>query len=150
MKDDPTLTLLKIERTFSSSPEDVFAALTQPEKMNQWFFGLDQGCAKVEQDFRIGGQYTINMMSETGEASTCGGEVRYAPHGEYIEIDPPRRLVFSWISEGFVEFSTVTIDLESIEAGTKLCLVHELPAAVVEPHAEGWNACLDHPVDFFA
>lgn len=148
MNDEPTLALLKIERTLSASPEHVFAALTQPEKMNQWFFGMDQGCAKVEQEFRVGGQYTINMMKENGEAGTCDGEERYAPHGEYMEIDPPRRLVFSWISEGFVENSTVTIDLEAVEAGTKLRLVHELPSEVVEPHTHGWNACLDHLVGF--
>ncbi|MCH6258147.1 SRPBCC domain-containing protein [Puniceicoccaceae bacterium K14] len=150
MKEDSTFSLLEIERTLSASPEAVFAALTQPEKMNEWFFGMERGCAQVEQDFRVGGAYTINMIGPEGGASTCDGQERYAPHGEYLEIDPPHRLVFTWVSEGFVDDSTVTINLKAVDAGTKLVLKHELPANVVEPHTQGWNACLDHLVEFMA
>ena len=97
MNDDTSIALLEIERTFAAPPEKVFDALTQPEKMNQWFFGMDHGCARVEQDFRVGGTYTINMMTPEGEDGSCDGEVRHAPHGEYLEIDRPNRLVFTWI-----------------------------------------------------
>lgn len=148
MKQEKAISLLKIERTLSAAPKDVFAALTQSQKMNQWFFGMDGGSARVEQDFRVGGTYTINMLKENGEPGSCDGEQRYAPHGEYLEIDPPRRLVFSWISEGFVENSTVTIELEAFEKGTKLVLTHELPSDAIEAHTHGWNACLEHLVGF--
>jgi len=51
-------------------------------------------------------------------------------------------LAFTWISEGFVEYSVVTISLRSLGAETELTLRHEMPEAVADPHREGWNACL--------
>lgn len=139
-------TLLEISRELSAPPERVFAALTQPELMNQWFYGNTESSAQVESDFRVRGQYTVYMRNADGDLATCGpdNEAGCAPHGEYLEIDPPRKLVFTWVSEGFVEHSVVTIELSPIERGTLLNLRHELPAAVAPAHREGWNACLNH------
>jgi len=146
MSESSSLAMLDIERHFDAPREAVFAALTEPYKMNQWFFGMPGGSAKVEQDFRVGGSYTVNMFAADGSESKCENarEAEYAPHGEYLEIDPPNKLVFTWISEGFVDDSTVTVLLEEEEGGTKLVLRHELPAAVVEPHREGWVTCISH------
>ena len=146
MSESSSLAMLDIERHFGAPREAVFAALTEPEKMNQWFFGMPEGSAKVEQDFRVGGTYTVNMYAPDGSESKCGdsGESKHAPHGEYLEIDPPNKLVFSWISEGFVDDSKVTVLLEEDGDGTKLILRHELPASIMEPHREGWTNCIDH------
>jgi len=146
MSESSSLAMLDIERRFDASREMVFSALTEPDKMNQWFFGMPEGCAKVEQDFRVGGKYVINMLKPDGSEGSCenASEAEYAPHGEYLEIDPPNKLVFSWISEGFVDDSTVTVLLEEENGGTKLTLRHELPAPVVEPHREGWTTCMNH------
>lgn len=143
MSESSSIAMLEIERRFDASREAVFAALTEPDMMNQWFYGMPEGKAEVEQDFRVGGKYTINMFAAEGIEHTCEG-AEYAPHGEYLEIDPPKKLVFTWISEGFVDDSTVTIQLEEEGEGTRLMLRHELPETVVEPHREGWNTCVDH------
>ncbi|MBL4575200.1 MAG: SRPBCC domain-containing protein [Opitutaceae bacterium] len=134
MDKSKTLSLLEIERELSASREAVFSALTQPEKMSQWFFGMDDGYSEAEVDLRIGGKYTVRMYLPNKELA-C------APHGEYLEIDPPQKLVFTWTAEGFVEHSVVTITLKESEKGTLLHLRHELPEEAVAEHRQGWIAC---------
>ena len=150
MNKQDTLTALNIERTFTASKEKLFEAITKPELMNQWFYGMETGYAKVDQDFRVGGKYTIHMLSPGGEKSNCGEGESHAPYGEYLEIDPPNRVVFTWTAEGFVESSKVSINLESISGGTKLILKHELPADMLLPHTEGWTNCLSHLIKLMA
>jgi uncharacterized protein YndB with AHSA1/START domain len=136
MNESKSLALLEIERELSAKPEAVFNALTQPEKMSQWFYGMDEGYAKAEADLRVGGKYTVSMYRPNHELAA-------APHGEYLEIDRPSKLVFTWTSEGFVENTIVTIILKETESGTHLLLRHELPEEAKEAHTEGWTACGD-------
>ena len=79
------------------------------------------------------------MFKSDGSASSWA---EYEPHGEFLEIDRPNKIVFTWISEGFVDLSVLTISLVATEEGTKLILRHGLPEAVADVHNEGWNACL--------
>ncbi len=43
MNENKPLALLEIERELSANRDAVFSALTQPEKMSQWFYGMDEG-----------------------------------------------------------------------------------------------------------
>ena len=144
MKENETLSSLEIRRVFSSDQSTVFDALTKPEIMAEWFYGMEAGRAEVDSDLRVGGAYEIRMFNKDGAAASCA---EYAPHGEYLEIDPPNRLSFTWVSEGFVDHSVVTIDLKSVEGGTELTLRHELPESVSGEHEGGWNTCLNHLVE---
>ncbi len=90
---------------------------------------------------RVGGTYAVEMKNE---------EVTHKPHGEYLEILPPEKLVFTWISEGFTTNSTVTIELVEAEGQTELTLTHELPADGIEDHRVGWTNALSHLVEFLA
>ncbi len=147
MSEQKTIAVLEITRIIKANRNDVFDALTQPEKMYDWFYGMPEGYAKVTNDLKPGGEYVIEMFGAgDGKKEGCSD---YAPHGVYKEIDPPSRLVFTWVSEGFVDHSTVTIDLKDHDEGTELILKHELPESVVEPHTQGWNVCLDHLVEIF-
>lgn len=64
--------------------------------------------------------------------------------GRFVELDPPRRLVFTYGWEGDLmglapEASTVEIQLEERPGGTILRLVHRgVPPDVVEEHLRGW------------
>ncbi len=85
----------------------------------------------METDARVGGAYRIVMRDAD----------RDWPHtGIYKEIDPPRRLVFTWHSPSTSEEETlVTVTLKPEAGKTRLRLVHErLPAATFEGHREGW------------
>ncbi len=139
MKENDVLSLLEIKRYVSADQRSVFDALTKPEIMSKWFYGMDEGRAEVDSDFRVGGKYEIRMFRQDGSTSDCAD---YAPHGEFLEIDPPNRVSFTWISEGFVDHSVVTITLEGQGDRTELTLRHELPEQVASEHRQGWEACL--------
>lgn len=139
MKENEVLSILEIKKTIKGNLDTVFEALTKPEIMAQWFYGTDGGRTEVESDFRVGGEYLIRMFKKEGSTSDCA---EYEPHGKFLEIDKPNKVVFTWISEGFVDNSIVTISLKALGDETELTLRHELPEQVADVHREGWEACL--------
>jgi len=71
-------------------------------------------------------------------------EQRCVPTGEYLEIVPPEKIVFTWSVDGMVSNSKVTIELFAKGDQTELVLTHVLPQDVSERHQHGWINCLDH------
>ena len=76
------------------------------------------------------------------------GDPRTHPAGEYVELDPPHRLVFTWgweksDSPSAIKPGTSTIEVELTPEGdgTRLHFVHrDLPSeAAAESHAVGWD-----------
>jgi uncharacterized protein YndB with AHSA1/START domain len=126
---------LEIVRQLPHEPARVFSALTDPAKMSQWFFCMESGGTKVANDLRPGGRYVVEMPHE-------GATV--VIHGVYLEIVPPRKLVFTWNSTRGVKDSKVTFELSPIPEGTRLVITHELPEDMVPEHREGWIVCFDN------
>jgi uncharacterized protein YndB with AHSA1/START domain len=126
---------LVVRRILNADRERVFRALSDPVKMAEWFYGMETGQATVTCDFRVGGKYVIAMSD---------GQKKCVPAGEYLEIVPPRKVVFTWSVEGVVQQSKVTIELFEKGNRTELVLTHELPQDVVDPHRHGWKNCLEH------
>ncbi len=125
-------------RLLPAPPEEVFEAWRDPESLRQWMRPAEgMGDATVELDFRVGGRFEIVMH----------GEQDYAQHGEYLEIDPPKRLVFRWVSEWMPEAersTLVTVSLEPAADGqTRLRLVHEDLTDAYDGHEQGWGRILD-------
>ena len=129
----PTPTV-RIEQLIGGPPDRVFAAWTDPELLARWMSPV--GHAEAEVEPWVGGQLRVTMV---------GGDVRIEHRGEYREVLPDRRLVFTWQSPYTgPEPSVVTVELEPVEAGTRLSLIHErLPAEAVESHRGGWRPMLD-------
>ena len=104
-----TLTV-NAEIRIEAPPDSVFPFLTDPEKIVRWK-GVD---ATVEAS--PGGVYRVNV---TGTKHAVG---------EYVEIDPPRRVVFTWGWEGDEQLppgsSTVTIELIPDGDATIVRLTH--------------------------
>jgi uncharacterized protein YndB with AHSA1/START domain len=125
------MTSLQITRVLPAPVEHVCAALTRAEALAEWFWParLDP---KVSADPRPGGQYRIEG---TGLAVS----------GRYVEIDEPRRLVFTFQWDGDAGESIVTIELVALGAKTELSLVHDRfdGEADRDNHLTGWNDCLD-------
>jgi uncharacterized protein YndB with AHSA1/START domain len=134
---------LRLERTFDAPREAVFEAWTSPEVMRRWWAaGPDWDTPIAEVDLRPGGRIRVSM-------SEPGGGAVYTFSGEYLEVSPPERLVFSSAWEGpdsSRRTTTVTVEFREDGDRTTVILTHAgLPSEESrESHAGGWNACLDN------
>lgn len=95
------------------------------------------GTAEAEVDLRVGGRLRILMRD---------GDIAIEHLGVFVEIDPPRRVAFTWRSVYTGEDrSLVVIDLEPAgNGGTALRLTHSrLPSGAAASHGQGWVSMLD-------
>jgi uncharacterized protein YndB with AHSA1/START domain len=115
------------EVRIAAPPDVVFPYLTDPARMVAWM-----GVGALL-DPRPGGAFRVEANG------------RDVIRGEYVEVAPPHRVVFTWGFEGeslgVPPGSTrVEVTLEPDGDGTRLVLEHHgLPAPAREPHAEGWT-----------
>lgn len=120
---------ITMERHVAAAPAVVYSYLVESSKWVRWQ-GVD-----AELDAQPGGVFSVTMPN--------GARVR----GEFVELVPDRRVVFSW---GWVDHdglppgsSTVEIELVPDGAGTVVRLTHRgLPPDELELHTVGWNRYL--------
>lgn len=96
---------LVLTRTFNAPRARLFAAMTQPEHVRQWYGRRSDEMIVCEIDLRVGGHWRFAVRAEDGN--------EYAFSGEYREITPPERVVFTEEFEtmpgtGYVVTSTFT------------------------------------------
>ena len=93
----------------------------------------------AEVDLRAGGKYRIHMRAPDG--------VEHRLYGVYQEVDPPRKLVYTWSWEENPDMgeTLVTVEFLDRDGATEVVLTHELfPTDEVRGrHEEGWTACFD-------
>ncbi|MCG8653252.1 MAG: SRPBCC domain-containing protein [Pirellulales bacterium] len=132
---------LVLRRAYPASPEIVFQVWTNSEYMKQWFRpSKDFTHRFVEVDLRVGGRYRVAFEAPDGRVDVVGGE--------FLEITPPGKLVYSWMWEEPNEHagipSRVTVEFLRRDGGTELVLTHELAdAEMKQRHLEGWTGALD-------
>ncbi|MGZ4808536.1 MAG: SRPBCC family protein [Thermoanaerobaculia bacterium] len=121
-----------IRRLIPVPRERVFAAWLDPASVAQWMRPGDVANTTVEIDPRAGGKFRIVMSHGRGDADHWG---------EYLTIEPPSLLSFTWISANTDhQPSIVTIELREVDEGTELTLTHRrLPAEKAEAHRKGWT-----------
>jgi len=133
-----TIQAVRVQRTLSATPERVFDAWLDPVALGRFMRpGSEKRSADAVTDPRVGGRFIITMLG--------GGNV-YPHTGEYLEIDRPRKLVFTWYSKATrLAQSTVTVELAPVAGGkTELTLTHiGLPQDEMENHNGGWTAIMD-------
>lgn len=123
MSDD----VVEVETWIAASPEAVFPFLTDPGHLLRWI-----GIAALLEPVP-GGVFRIAMNG------------RNVARGAYVEVIPPRRVVFTWGWEGGLHgippgTTTVTIELEAEDGGTRLRLRHSgLTGDNRDRHARGWT-----------
>ena len=126
--------MIEIERTIRATPETIFAYFTDSRRYTEWM-GID-----AELEATPGGIYRVRVPQGTFAV------------GEFLEVHPPTRLVFTWGWEGDPEVppgsSRVEVTLTPGEGGTIVRLVHTgLPDPdAFAPHTLGWNRYLDRLV----
>lgn len=137
---EPGAHAIVIERLLPASPDAVFSAFGDPESLAVWMCPGDVSHARAEVDFRVGGRFLIDMR---------GAEQPYPHSGEYLELEPPTRLVFTWISEWMPadkRRTRVSVVLEPRgDDATWIRLVHDaLPDdETYAGHREGWASILE-------
>lgn len=128
---------LVIRKLIPASREEVFAAWTEAESVAQWMCPGQVITAPAQLDVRVGGSFRILMKTETEDIEHTG---------EYQVVDPPSKLVFTWISKGTGHQPTlVTIELSQHGNACELVLTHEgfTNADAVKRHHGGWSQIVD-------
>ena len=123
----------------AAPPERVFEAISDPQQLPKWW-GQDgiYRSTKWEADMKPGGKWRCDCQSANR------GE--YHVGGEFLEIDPPRALVYTWIASwSGPPATTVRWELKSVAGGTQVSIRHSgfqaLPEAA-RAHAQGWSRVL--------
>jgi uncharacterized protein YndB with AHSA1/START domain len=128
--------IVRVTHRFDASAERVFDAWLDPKTAGRWLFATATGqMVRVEIDARIGGQFII-VERRNGE------DVEH--RGEYLDIDRPRRLVFTFgVPKYSSETTRVSVDIVPRDTGCELTLTHEgvLPD-YVERTSAGWTEIL--------
>jgi uncharacterized protein YndB with AHSA1/START domain len=129
--------VLVVRRQMAVPRERVFEAWLDSESLAHWMRPGNFTHATVTVDPRVGGGFRIVM-----EGRTDGGD--YEHRGEYLAIEPPSFLSFTWISNATDHKPTVvTIEFHQRGTGTELVLTHRgLAPKAVEAHREGWTDIL--------
>jgi len=135
----PDNDVIQAQIFIAAPPERVFQAITDPKEQPKWWGqkGLYRG-TKCEFDLRPGGKWRSEGISMKGEP--------YQVEGEYLEVAPPHRLVYTWMASWTGELkTTVRWELEARGQGTQVTLRHSgfgsLPEAARD-HGQGWTRVL--------
>jgi uncharacterized protein YndB with AHSA1/START domain len=118
-----------------ASPERVFRAIASEEVARWWGSPELYRVTRWSGEVQVGGQWRSEGISKDGKA--------FEVSGQFLEIDPPRKLVCTWEPKWITGPATrVTYLLEPIEGGTRITLRHEGfadAADACQSHAEGWE-----------
>jgi uncharacterized protein YndB with AHSA1/START domain len=113
---------IRMTRVFDAPPELVYEAMTKPEHVREWWGRLGPGYSVpvCEIDLRVGGRWKFVNRHPKGEVTF---------YGEYLELDPPRRCVFTEIFADFPDSpSVVTSELTEEHGKTRFVVTVRYPS----------------------
>lgn len=125
-----------VSRTIAASPERVYDVWLDPVRAGRFLFATPEGTMiRAEIDPRVGGRYTFTDRRAEGDVEHSG---------EYLELDRPRRIVFSFAVDGSAA-DRVEVDISPSPGGCTVTLATEMARewAEYEDRArEGWSSIL--------
>jgi uncharacterized protein YndB with AHSA1/START domain len=128
---------LVVTHRYDAAPERVFDAFLNLDVARRFLFATPTGeMIEAELEPKVGGRFVFT------ERRPEMGDVRHV--GEYLAIDRPRRLVFSFgVPQFDPAMTTVTLEIAPAGTGSELTLTHEGVAPEWrEGTAEGWAKIL--------
>lgn len=138
MTDAASLQSLRMSRRFDASCERLFDAWTEPGLVARWLFTspTSESHHATELDVRVGGRWTITDRREG---------VDYRAIGEYLQVERPRRLAFSFGMPQFSPgFTRVRVEFEPDGKGAIMRLTQEgLPLEAIAPTEDGWRGMFE-------
>lgn len=131
--------VIRVRRGFDASAERVFDAWLDPERARAFLFSTSTGVmVRAEVDARVGGSFNFTDRRDGVDAEHIG---------QYLEIDRPKRLVFTFHTDrNSTELSRVTVEIVSVGSGCELTLTHEMDqkwADYKHRTEAGWTSILE-------
>jgi uncharacterized protein YndB with AHSA1/START domain len=128
---------MTVTRHFDFPIERVFDAWLDPMRASKFLFASPTGrMVRADIDARVGGSFNFTDHRD-------GEDVEHV--GTYVEIDRPRRLVFTFgVPKYSTQMTRVTLELKPSGAGCELTLTHEgVPPEWFDQTREGWGKILE-------
>ncbi len=121
-----------VQRVLPAPPHVVYDEWLDTDALAEFMCPAPARATTIECEPRIGGRLLIVMVDADAVIQVTG---------EYLELDRPRRLKFSWKSDHHGGFdSVVTVSLEPYgREQTLMTIDHALPRHLVDDHQKGWN-----------
>ncbi|WP_125775320.1 SRPBCC family protein [Antribacter gilvus] len=123
---------VRFERTFTTTPVDLWDALTRPERVVRWM-------GELTGDLRAGGDFVIDLTGGDPESEARNW-------GRVVECEPGRRLLITWEAPGGQATSEVEVTTSAVGQGDAALLTLEhraLPEAAARGYGAGWHDFLD-------
>lgn len=149
---DPVSPHVRLTRLIRAPREKVYNAWIDPKVRQQWWCAYEgMTCGVCEIDATAGGKYRTGMTDPQGNG--------YVSCGEFVELSPYDRIVFTWSWEHAPDFganSRVTVTFHDAEfegrPATELVLLHEKLGSAHErsAHTTGWLGALKSLGKLFA
>jgi uncharacterized protein YndB with AHSA1/START domain len=152
---------LQLERILDAPQELVFQSWTDPASLGWYSSGLEGYTEPVEVDLRVGGYWRQRMI--------VGENDSYVSGGRYVEIEPPKRLVYLWgATDGWPKLDPdnlddalrVTVTLTELDdQRTSMLFTVSVPDHFTDEQAaewlasgmhQGWSMTIDRLVEKFA
>ena len=142
----PDQDALVCEIEIDAPPPRVFEALTDTGQLTRWFTDASCPVKYWKMDARKGGRY--RYATEKGSL-VVNGVSEFECHGEILEYDPPRLLVYTWIANWHVDKQRKTVvrwELAPTASGTHVKVTHSglaQEATAREDYCGGWPGVVE-------
>lgn len=138
---------LQLKRIFPAPRMRVFRALVEPIELARWWGPKGFTSPAIDMDVRVGGSYRIAMQPPEGEL--------FYLTGEFVEVDPPNRLSYTFRWEDPTPDDQETVVMLTLrEDGDQTELTVEQRAFATEErlalHTAGWTDALERLYDLLA
>lgn len=137
----PAPIVVQVRKHLDAPAERAFDAWLDADRLSRWMFGHVDGevVVRLSLEARVGGAFSFIVRRG-------GAEIDHV--GTYLEIDRPRRLVFTWAIRGDSDDapSRVAIDVTADEGGCLVSLTHEMDpkwADYADRTRAGWTTMLE-------
>jgi len=130
--------VLVVRKVIRSTPDRLFQAWTEPERLKLWWGPQGVTCTLAEVDLTVGGRYRIANRLPDGNIVWIAGA--------FEVIDRPGKLVYTWQVGGeAAPVERVTVKFQARGVDTEVIVTHERIAnpTARDQHELGWIGCLD-------